>query len=113
MKPMSLNAANEVADGINPVDDVVPDFDAELIFDHHHQFEAIEPVDPKIVEEACFIRDTFGVYAQMLGNESADLRGNVAHGLSWLREAVDTHDSVSNALCGPAREPEHAIGPTA
>jgi len=61
---MSFNEADEIADGNYLVGDVVPDLRAgELIFDYYHQFETIKPVGPEIVDEACFIRDLFSVYA--------------------------------------------------
>src|SRR5262245_40094220 len=73
MQWLSFKDADEIADGFDPIDDIVPDFNAEPIFDHDHQFEAVEPVGPEILAEVCFIRDALGVYAQMLGNEVADL----------------------------------------
>src|SRR5215467_13564028 len=86
MTRLSFKDADEIADGFDPVDD----FNAEPIFDHDHQFEPVEPVGPEILAEVRFIRDAFGVYPQMLGNEVADLDGNVfVHG-PYFRYATDT-----------------------
>ncbi len=80
MQAMGLYEAHEIADGLDPVDDIVSDFDAKAVFDHDHQFEAVEPVGAQIPEMG-FVRDPVGVDPQMLGNEIAHLRGNVfVHG---------------------------------
>ena len=84
-----------VADVLDLVEDVVAQLDAgELIFDHYHQFEPVEPACVEIVEEVCFVRDTFSIHAQMLGDETADLDGNVfVHARCCLpREADGAHD---------------------
>jgi hypothetical protein len=98
MARLSLDEPDEVADGFKPVNHAIRDFDAELIFNHYHQFEAVEPVSTKILAEARFIRDTFIVYTQILGNEVADLRGKVfVHGLCLGHEAVDAHLPISES----------------
>jgi len=52
-----LNEADEIADSFHPISDIVCDFDAELIFNHDHQFEAVEPVGPEISAKVCLIGD--------------------------------------------------------
>src|SRR5262245_3148908 len=105
MQWLSFKDADEIADGFDPIDDIVPDFNAEPIFDHDHQFEAVEPVGPEILAEVCFIGDALGVYAQMLGNEVADLDGNVFVYGPYFRYA--THGHPPNR-CPPASTAEHA-----
>ena len=74
-----FDVANEIANRYYLVDVVIPDFHSgELIFNHYHQFQAIEPVSSEIISEVSFIRDTFQVDVQMLGNESAYLVGGKA-----------------------------------
>ncbi len=67
--PGSLNIADEIADDFDLVDLVIRNFQAgELIFDRDHQFKTIKPVGPEIIKEMRFIRHTFDLDAQMLGN---------------------------------------------
>src|SRR5215813_12086524 len=109
MTRLSFKDADEIADGFDPVDDIIADFNAEPIFDHDHQFEPVEPVGPEILAEVRFIRDAFGVYPQMLGNEVADLDGNVfVHG-RYFRYATGTgtHGQLRNRR-PPASTAEHA-----
>ena len=77
MQPMSLDKADEITDGLKLVNHVVGDFYVELIFNHDHQLEPVEPIGPKILAEAGSIRDTLIVYAEILGNQFADVSGNV------------------------------------
>src|SRR5262245_1369490 len=93
MKRLSFKDADEIADGFDPVDDIIADLDAEPIFNHDHQFEAVETVGPEIPAGVCPLREAFGVYAQMLGNEVADLDGNVFVYGPYFRYATgtDTH----------------------
>jgi hypothetical protein len=71
--PLSLNEADKIADSFHPINGIVCDFDPELIFNQHHQFEAVEPVGPEISEKMCLVRDTVEFDAQTLGNEMSDL----------------------------------------
>jgi hypothetical protein len=45
----------------------------EAIFDHHHQFETIEPVGPEIVREVRFIRNAFDIESQAVRDDSANV----------------------------------------
>jgi hypothetical protein len=87
MMPMSFNEAHEIANGYYFVDDIVRKLDAIVIFNHYHQLEAIQPVSSEIIEKVCFIRDSFSVYSQLLGNKIADVDGRC-----WLHEAAGAHD---------------------
>src|SRR5262245_3094722 len=110
MQWLSFKDADEIADGFDPIDDIVPDFNAEPIFDHDHQFEAVEPVGPEILAEVCFIGDALGVYAQMLGNEAAGLDGDGSDSGADSRYA--THGLVRIAAAQP-REPSMQLCPPA
>jgi hypothetical protein len=59
-------------------DEITDDFDRrrvrkfnarEFIFDQYQQFELLEPVNPEIVAEVCFINNLAGVYSKIIGNE--------------------------------------------
>jgi hypothetical protein len=108
----TFNEMDEIADRLDPINDVVANFDPEPVFDQHHQFESIKPVSPKVFE-VCFIRDSFGMYAQVLDNEIADLAGNVCvYGLCFERQATDTHGDSPNRATQLA-EHNTQIGPSA
>jgi hypothetical protein len=99
----AFDVADQIADDIYPVDIVIRDFHIdELILDHDHQFQTVEPIGPQIISEVCFIRYTFDVDAQMVGNESADIFGGKAffHGRcsSTRCQATDGHDKPPVSL---------------
>src|SRR5262245_51990366 len=75
MTPLSRHEADKIADSFHPINGIVGDFDPELIFNRHHQFEAVEPIGPKISEKMRPVRHTFDVDVQKLGDETADLGG--------------------------------------
>jgi len=77
MRPLSLDEADKIADSLHPINGIVRDFDPELIFNRHHQFEAIEPIGPEISEKMRLVRHTFEVDVQTLGDEIADLGGMI------------------------------------
>ena len=63
-----LQVADEITDDFDRSD--VRKFNAhEFIFDQYQQFELVEPVNPKIVAEVCFISNLAGVYSKIIGNE--------------------------------------------
>ena len=63
---------DEIADDAHLIGFIIRNFHVfELIFDHDHQFEAIEPVGAEIIGEVRFLRDPLDVDAQMLCNERA------------------------------------------
>jgi hypothetical protein len=52
---MSFNAANEITGDCWFFELIVRKLDAEVIFHHHHQLEAIRPVSSEMIEEASAI----------------------------------------------------------
>ena len=101
--PGALNIADEIADDFDLVDLVIRNFQAgELIFDRDHQFKTIKPVGPEIIEEMRFIRHTFDLDAQMLGNERANVAGGkVAFHSGW---SLNGHDEVPDSPQHPTSD---------
>ena len=70
----AFNKADEIADSLYLIGVVVRNLDVhEAIFDHHHQFEAIEPVGPEVVREVRFIRNAFDIESQVVGDDCANV----------------------------------------
>ena len=61
------------------------------------QFETIEPVGPEIVTQPRLIRQTVDIDSKMLGDDLADLDGNVViHGLSVDEADRGIHVSIQS-----------------
>ena len=89
----AFDVADQVADDIYLVDIAIGDFHVgELVLDHDHQFQPVEPVGPQIISEVRFIRDTLDVDAQMVGNDSADIvvRRALSHS-RWCAGSVSSY----------------------
>ncbi len=72
LRRAAFNVANEIAHDFDLIGIVVCKLDAdEFIFDQYHQFKAIEPIEPEIVIEVCFIGNTSHINAEILGNKCA------------------------------------------
>ena len=93
--PHSFNVAYEVADGVNLIEIVIRDFHAnEPIFDHDHQFQAVEPVGAEVISEVRFLCDTLDVDAELLGNQSADCGGKAFPRSLSRCQVIDGHDNT-------------------
>src|SRR5262249_60000631 len=108
MMPLSLEEADEIADNFHPIDDIVRDFNPELILDCDHQFESVEPVGPEIGEKVCLVRHKFEVDVEILGNETADPGGMIVVGeFSLPHGPAATHDATPNLPAPPPTPHPH------
>src|SRR5258706_6295664 len=73
-----------VSDRHNGLSRVVGNFNAEFLFERHHQFNGIEAVGAQIFDEGCGVRDLVGVDIQMLDDDLLHALGSIAHGLVSL-----------------------------
>src|SRR5262249_7002805 len=74
-----LDETHGVANGGDLLLDVVRNFDAELFFEGHHEFDEVERVRSEIVDEAGFFVDLFGVHFQALDHDFLHALDNVGH----------------------------------
>ena len=65
-----IDVLHRVTDGEDGLGRIVRNFDAELFFEGHDEFDRVETVRAKIVDKARLFGDLVGVNAEMpLGNE--------------------------------------------
>ena len=57
MARLSLNETDEIADSFDPVKDIIRNFDAKLVFNHHYQFQTVEPVGVEVRDKMRLIGD--------------------------------------------------------
>jgi hypothetical protein len=58
---------------------IVGDFAAEFLFESHHEFDGVEAVGAKIVDEACLIGYLVGLYAKVFHDDLFHPLANVTH----------------------------------
>src|SRR5437868_14130529 len=63
---------------------LVRDFDAELFFERHYEFDCVERVGAEIFYERSFGRDLVGLDTQLVDNDLFDFAIDVRHGKSPL-----------------------------
>src|SRR5690606_28100463 len=68
-----------VADRQDRVSGIVRDFDAELFFEGHDQFDSVERVRTQIVDEAGAFNNLFSVNAEMINNNFLHAFCDIAH----------------------------------
>ena len=68
-----------VADRQDRIRCIIGNFDAELFFECHDQFDGVERVRAQIVDEACAFRNLFGIDAKMINNNFLYAFCYVAH----------------------------------
>src|SRR5262245_28975434 len=52
---------------------LVGDFDAELLFERHHEFDRVEGVGTQVVDERRIRRDLFLIHPELLHDDALDL----------------------------------------
>jgi hypothetical protein len=76
---MFVDIFDGVGNGTDLLGGVVGYFYAEFFLEGHDQFNDVEAVRTKIVNEAGIFSDLFGLNAQMLNDDFFDPIGSVAH----------------------------------
>src|SRR5262249_50840389 len=74
-----LEELDGVADRQNSLGSVVGDLAAELFLERHDEFNRVEAVSTKIVDEAGILRHLLGFDAQMLHDDLLHPLANVTH----------------------------------
>jgi hypothetical protein len=76
---MFIDIFNGVGNGADLLGGVIGYFYAKLLLEGHNQFNDVEAVRTKIVNEAGVFSDLIGLNAQMLNDDFFDPIGSVAH----------------------------------
>jgi len=74
-----LDELHCVADGQNGIGGIVRNFNAEFFFESHDQFDGVERVRAKIVDEACAFNYLVGIDAEMINNNFLNAFSDIAH----------------------------------
>src|ERR1700712_2824477 len=70
---------HRVADGLNVLSGVVGDFDVELFFERHHQFNIVQAVCAQVIDKGRLFGDLLRIGIQVFDNDLTDAFENVGH----------------------------------
>ena len=92
-----VDKSDRVFDGQDFLCRIVGNFASEFFFKRHHQFDRIETVRPKIIDEAGIIGNLCFVYAEMLDNDlPAQVQSRGQYFESQLRRRFGQHAHVGD-----------------
>src|SRR5436309_5521580 len=70
---------HRIADGDDRLGGIIRDFDTELFLERHDEFDRVERIGTKIVDEICIVGHLVGFDAKVLDHDLLHALGNIAH----------------------------------